>query len=426
MVNIGIARTKLEEAFLRALAEDMKDMGHRLKCESRSDGSSFELIGQVRSEGAVGEDEGRRLRDAQAARSIANDPGSFRQLEARFYESYFSKLKGIEIEMDKIDPRLQVETVSRDNVVFRYASYYQDIRSLPGVGNPILLTLWDRAHGDALMGVMAFGYPAYFQGDRDFFLKWRNPTFSAESKQTRSKGLKRIAQISYFLAIPPYIDSAADKRAGVPGFRGRLRVSRLLSQLAFSGEVQAAFRKSRDEPLLSLVCTAALRAHVAPFQAERSSNGPALPGSRRAVYRKIEVPLRKRHTCFEVISATTKEAASALLQHSRYGASEVADGAWKRALSYAMRATCLPNSILETNHVATYIGYLESGHVEALRFLRKANPMPLSTTVLLNDWKSEIHAAGLKVGEHPRLTIANPKTLLASEGFRLRAKSPRA
>jgi hypothetical protein len=404
VARIGIGATKREKQFLRSICRDLNTLDHPL--EYREYGPFAQLVGGFRG----GNSEA--VATAVQKRTLDTSDEEFQRIENEFYEQFFATLRQVDIA--QVKPELTVNQVRRNDTTLRYLRHFQNIRSGPGVGEPILALVRDGGNPDRpLMGAVALGYPAYFQGERDFFFGWRHAEIAKNATAVRERGLRRIAQMTVFVAVPPY---------------DRLDAVRLLAPIPFTKDAMAVFKKSRNTVLSATVCTAALRDHLPALEKHSVSflrdTALSKQGS-DALYLKVEVPVRKRMRLYDVISEETKAAARSLWNAKSSFREDESLRTWKRELHRAFRVTALPLALLDTNSIATYIGALSEEHIDSLRFnARPPIEDGLAFDRVVSSWQQFLQKRN-KLGSARRLVIPDSRRLLVSSRlFNRKAEGP--
>jgi hypothetical protein len=401
IARVGIARSKSEKRFLEHVYRDLNGLDHHL--EYREVGKYGQLFGGIRA---------RNNDDLAAAirkrTSNLNDP-HFKVIEAQFYDNFLSGLSSVDV--NRIDPVLEVNQVPRKDATLEYLRHIQSIRSAPGVGEPLLILIRDQGnHGRPLMGAVALGYAQYFQGERDFFLGWAEPKISSQAQIVREKGLERIAQITTIVAMPPY---------------DQFRVLRLLAPTPFTRQVMGAFRRLRKRDLSAAICIAALRDHFPALEGHSLADltgKEKSPGSPDTLYTKVQMPVRKRMRVYDTISEETKIAAAKLWKRESGGDKEPT---WRQQLHYAFRVVVLPLGLLDTNAIATYVGALSDRQLNSLRFnLKTSSGGGLAFERIVGSWKKFLEKKYAGDRFSGRLVIPNPRRLLVSERGHTTDKTP--
>ena len=126
---------------------------------------------------------------------------------------------GAEIVPDKIYPELiEVQSGSKDELMFRYASLHWSIPVSSGYGRRLRFLVVDR-HTEKLIGLFGLGDPVFSLGDRDQWVGW--------SKGDRIERLHHVVGAYVLGAVPPY---------------SFLLGGKLIALLATSNEVREAFK----------------------------------------------------------------------------------------------------------------------------------------------------------------------------------------
>ena len=126
---------------------------------------------------------------------------------------------GAEIVPDKIYPELiEVQSGSKDELMFRYASLHWSIPVSSGYGRRLRFLVVDR-HTEKLIGLFGLGDPVFSLGDRDQWVGW--------SKGDRIERLHHVVDAYVLGAVPPY---------------SFLLGGKLIALLATSNEVREAFK----------------------------------------------------------------------------------------------------------------------------------------------------------------------------------------
>lgn len=138
----------------------------------------------------------------------------------RFERDLLSSIaNGAEIDPSAISPRLiEVESKSRNELLFRYARLHWSIPVSAGYGRRLRFLIWDDAH-DKLMGILGLSDPVFALGARDEWVGW--------NKQERRARLANAMDAFVLGAVPPYTHLLGGK---------------LVALASASDEVRAAFR----------------------------------------------------------------------------------------------------------------------------------------------------------------------------------------
>jgi Druantia protein DruA len=130
---------------------------------------------------------------------------------------------GASLDVDAIDPHLELCRTRRHFALFRFLSLLQSIPTTKLVYRQICFLVRDRGQATApVMGIIGLSSPVYSLRCRDELYKWIGP----HRRAVKHRGLNSSMQLSICMAIPPY---------------DGLRVGRLLAALAASSDVAAIF-----------------------------------------------------------------------------------------------------------------------------------------------------------------------------------------
>jgi len=152
--------------------------------------------------------------------------GHQRELAGKYLQRHESDLldcfsAGADVVPDRISPRLiQVQSDSREALVFRYAKLHWSVPVSAGYGRRVRFLVVDEQNGK-LIGVLGLCDPVYNLGARDQWIGW--------SSVERRARLKNVMDAYVLGAVPPY---------------SMLLCGKLVAMLAGSDEVREAFRSS--------------------------------------------------------------------------------------------------------------------------------------------------------------------------------------
>lgn len=142
---------------------------------------------------------------------------------ARFEDRFLSTLiGGDQVEPQSIDPYLVYidDRHSFNSLLWRWCSLHWSVPVSSGYGRRLRFLVIDRAHGDAVMGLIGLGDPVFALGCRDNVIRW--------DRQQRAERLSCVMDAFVLGAVPPY---------------NQLLGGKLMALLAGSTEIQEIFRE---------------------------------------------------------------------------------------------------------------------------------------------------------------------------------------
>lgn len=159
----------------------------------------------------------RELHEAALQHKIARSRGG---LEGHENELLCRIATGADVVPARIRPRLvEVQSGSRDELLFRYATLHWSIPVSSGYGRRLRFLVLDEFNGK-LIGVIGLGDPVFSLHDRDVWVGW--------SLAERKQRLRYVMDAFVLGAVPPY---------------SSLLCGKLVALLTSSVEVRKAFRK---------------------------------------------------------------------------------------------------------------------------------------------------------------------------------------
>lgn len=183
----------------------------------------------------------------------------------RPYEDRLLKMLLPEEELDAriLDPEIEliVNKSSESARLFRWAALHWSIPISAGYGRRLRFLVRDRAHGNALVGIIGLGDPVFALSARDTWIGW-----DADQRKER---LRHVMDAFVLGSVPPY---------------SRILGGKLVALLALSREVgeafQAKYHDSRslisdrtDPPLLAAVTTTSALGRSSVYNRLRYPNG---------------------------------------------------------------------------------------------------------------------------------------------------------
>lgn len=130
---------------------------------------------------------------------------------------------GSDVVPEKIEPVLvPVESDSRDELLFRFASLHWSIPVSSGYGRRLRFLVVDQAN-DKLIGIIGLGDPVFSLAARDKWIGW--------GKDARAERLQNVMDAFVLGAVPPY---------------SQLLCGKLVASFVTSNEVRDAFKRKYD------------------------------------------------------------------------------------------------------------------------------------------------------------------------------------
>lgn len=245
-----LADDAIRTEFLESIAEDLRLLGHEATIRHTGERAQFECKLLDFSEADVGTRRAALL--AARNRNLQEEVETILELERRGLLDYMIPgddldIEAIQPEVRIVDPRSDVPGYYPKSRGLAIVDYYSRMQSAPyskGAFRRFHVLVFDMGQRrETLMGIISLSSPAYSLHARDNHFGWYNTgeRIPNEVNAIKKQGLKRIAQLSVYMALEPY---------------AHLHTSKLLATLALSDPIQTEFRVRYNDPLLAVVTTA--------------------------------------------------------------------------------------------------------------------------------------------------------------------------
>src|SRR6266404_8057400 len=285
-------------SFLQALASDLRFVG--MPCRTYTHRGSVRLAYDPYELQSLDLAKvGGKLRSRQLLR--------YRVFVSRYEESSLRSLfiDGSEVEIDRIDPKVEVCRTEVDFKIHRYCRLLQTVPSGPRVGRRIAALIYDVGQGRrAIMGAIMLASPLFSVHARDELFGWIN------RQPIKVAGLRRIMDLSLCMAVPPY---------------NYLLAGKLMATLAVCGTMSREFSQRYRDRLLAVTTTCATGLHCPIFNRIMICKG--------GLYRRVGETTGYTTTMF---SDKTSLAARELIKAKRL-ASDISGWNTMRVLKTAVR-----------------------------------------------------------------------------------------
>ena len=162
----------------------------------------------------------RKLHKLAVQHKIDSAKGSLSEFENQLLSRLAA---GNEIDPERISPKLiEVESRSKDELLFRYASLHWSIPVSSGYGRRLRFIVVDEQN-EKLIGIIGLGDPVFALRARDEWIGWNN--------KVRVKRLRNVMDAFALGAVPPY---------------SSLLCGKFIAMLVASDEVKNAFKRKYE------------------------------------------------------------------------------------------------------------------------------------------------------------------------------------